>query len=65
MISSERASQEEQNSANFSSVAHSMKELHIVKWRQMYKSENFDFGQKGNHMKEHLKRNRMAQISAS
>ena len=29
------------------------------------KSENFDFGQKGYHMKDHLKRNRMAQISAS
>ena len=29
------------------------------------KSENFDFGQKGYHMKGHLKRNRLAQISAS
>ena len=29
------------------------------------KSENFDFGKKGYHMKGHLKRNRMTQISAS
>ena len=29
------------------------------------KTENFDFGQKGYHMKGHLKRNRMAQISDS
>ena len=29
------------------------------------KPENFDFGQKGYHMKGHLKRNRMTQISAS
>ena len=28
-------------------------------------SENFNFGQKGYHMKGHLKRNRMVQISAS
>ena len=28
-------------------------------------SENFDFGQKGYHIKEHLKRNRIVQISAS
>ena len=29
------------------------------------KSEKFDFGQKGYDMKEHLKRNKMMQISAS
>ena len=28
------------------------------------KSEKFDFGKKGYHRKEHLKRSRMAQISA-
>ena len=28
-------------------------------------SENFDFGKKGYHLKEHLKRDRIAQISAS
>ena len=69
------ASQEEQNGTNFSSAAPSSEEqwvhkeilskrLTIIVHGFRPETENFDSGKKGYHPKEHLKRSRMAQISA-
>ena len=75
MISSERASQEEQNDANFSLVAPSSEELCMRKQIRSKRltivhgfrpeTENLNFAKKGYHWKGHHMRSRMVQISAS
>ena len=73
-ITLESASQEEQNGANFSFIAPSVLEyiggpqrMSSISIKTPYSivhgfwpdSENFDFGKKAYHRKEHFKRNRM------